>query len=160
MNVLSGAEFKILWYILRHTYGFQKNSDTISIPQIMKGIKKKTGEVLDVGTGIKDRTTVINALRKLEQWGFIKSEKRLGKTTRYYPLVQKPDYPSRETRRVGSRETRPTINNITIDNTDNTHLKEDLKNPFKVSEEKLKEMREFVNSQIRINNGSNFGGDE
>ena len=77
VNVLSGAEFKILWYILRHTYGFQKNSDTISIPQIMKGIKKKTGEVLDVGTGIKDRTTVINALRKLEQWGFIKSEKRI-----------------------------------------------------------------------------------
>ena len=89
VDQLSGSEFKILWYILRHTYGFQKSSDKISIPQIMRGIRKRSGEILDVGTGIKHRGTVVVALKKLEKLGFIRSVKRTGKTTEFYPLVQK-----------------------------------------------------------------------
>src|SRR5918998_799706 len=52
MAYLSGAELKVLLYIIRRTFGFKKDSDNISLRQICNGIKTREGEVLDKGTGL------------------------------------------------------------------------------------------------------------
>src|SRR5690606_35633492 len=67
---LSGAEVKVLLYICRRTFGWKKDSDTISISQMMGGIVKKSGEMLDRGTGLS-RDSVARAVKGLEQKGVI-----------------------------------------------------------------------------------------
>lgn len=89
IHTLSGAEFKVLWYILRHTYGYQKEADAISIKQLMFGIKKKNGTMVDGGTGIKHHITISRAVLALEKKGFITYKKIDGKTTIYKPLIRK-----------------------------------------------------------------------
>ena len=64
MAHLSGAELKVLLYIIRRTFGFKKDSDTISLNQICKGITTKRGEVLDRGTGLS-QNAVLHALKGL-----------------------------------------------------------------------------------------------
>jgi len=63
---LSGAEMKVLLYVCRRTFGFKKDSDTISLTQIADGITTKDGRVLDRGTGLSKRH-VQRALKSLEQ---------------------------------------------------------------------------------------------
>jgi phage replication O-like protein O len=70
MPSLTGGELKVLLYICRRTYGFQKDSDRISLSQISKGIITKTGRVLDHGTGLCKRH-VITALKTLEKKNII-----------------------------------------------------------------------------------------
>jgi len=74
VHKLSGSEFKILWYILRHTYGWQKDSDAISYRQFRLGIKKKNGEWLDRGTGM-GFGAIKKAIDGLVEKGFIEVEK-------------------------------------------------------------------------------------
>ena len=62
MAYLSGAELKVLLYIIRRTFGFKKDSDTISLKQICQGITTREGDVLDKGTGLSLSTVQI-ALR-------------------------------------------------------------------------------------------------
>ena len=52
MARLSGAEFKVLMYVARRTYGFGKDSDDISLNQIARGIRRRDGRTLDEGTGL------------------------------------------------------------------------------------------------------------
>jgi phage replication O-like protein O len=52
---LSGAELKVLLYIVRRTFGWKKDSDRISLSQFENGITRRTGEVLDGGTGLSSR---------------------------------------------------------------------------------------------------------
>ncbi|MBX9581989.1 MAG: replication protein, partial [Gemmataceae bacterium] len=52
MGELSGAEFKVLLYVARRTYGFGKDSDAISLNQLARGIRRRDGTVLDRGTGL------------------------------------------------------------------------------------------------------------
>jgi hypothetical protein len=75
MAELSGAELKVLLYIIRRTFGFKRQQDAISISQLVKGIIKKNGEVLDKGTGLSRATAVI-AAKSLEHRGFIVRIKR------------------------------------------------------------------------------------
>jgi hypothetical protein len=70
MPQLSGAELKVLLYICRRTFGFKKESDTISLHQIATGIKTRDGRVLDGGTGLCKRH-VIRALKALEKKNII-----------------------------------------------------------------------------------------
>lgn len=70
MAELSGAEFKVLLYIARRTYGFQKERDNISLTQIAEGIKRRDGTVLDRGTGIS-RRNVLRAVNTLEERGMV-----------------------------------------------------------------------------------------
>jgi len=49
---LSEAELRVLIYILRRTFGFKKESDTISLKQMVEGITKHDGQALDRGTGM------------------------------------------------------------------------------------------------------------
>src|SRR3954449_2239946 len=64
MAHLSGADLKVLMYIIRRTFGFKKDSDNISLNQICNGITTREGEVLDKGTGLSLSTVQI-ALREL-----------------------------------------------------------------------------------------------
>src|SRR4051812_23879191 len=48
---LDNAELRVLLYISRRTYGFKKSADDISISQMVDGIKRKDGTVLDGGAG-------------------------------------------------------------------------------------------------------------
>jgi phage replication O-like protein O len=87
---LSGAELKCLLYIMRHTFGWGKDSDRISISQLSRGIVTKQGRVLDRGTGLH-RSTVITAVASLEAKGIIRSEHNQardgGEDTKTYSVV-------------------------------------------------------------------------
>src|SRR4029078_3357277 len=67
---LSGAELKVLLYICRRTFGFKKESDTISISQMTDGIQKKDGNQLDRGAGVS-KDSVARAVKSLEEKGVI-----------------------------------------------------------------------------------------
>ncbi|MCB0094153.1 MAG: replication protein [Caldilineaceae bacterium] len=67
---LSGAEVKVLLYICRRTFGFKKDSDSISLNQMVNGIKKKDGGILDRGTGL-GKASVARAVKTLEEKGAI-----------------------------------------------------------------------------------------
>ncbi len=111
LSVLSGAEIKVMLYIIRRTLGFKKSTDAISLTQFEKGIVTKDNHVLDKGCGLS-RETICKALDSLEKRGCIKSQKSsnsknekainvysirfkgdqtvVGKSD--YPLVGKSDY--------------------------------------------------------------------
>src|SRR6266849_8116631 len=76
LSKLTGAECKVLLYIIRRTTGFKKTIDSISFTQFSKGIVTKEGKVLDTGTGLS-RETISKALAGLEAKGCIKSDKRV-----------------------------------------------------------------------------------
>src|SRR5258708_13009575 len=75
MTDLSGAELKVLLYIIRRTFGFKKTEDNISLSQMLNGITKKEGEVLDKGTGLSKKT-LLAALNTLEEKNIIITERR------------------------------------------------------------------------------------
>src|SRR6476661_5454193 len=71
LSRLGEAELKALLYIVRRTFGFKKDHDQISFNQFIRGITTQDGRVLDEGCGIRNRTTLSNALKSLEQLGII-----------------------------------------------------------------------------------------
>ena len=97
---LSGSEQKVLDYILRHTWGFDKVADEISLTQLEKGIQN-----FDGGTGLS-RPTIITALKGLIKKGFI--SKKPGEKANLYELVKNFNYLS--------KKSLPTIDNVTINN--------------------------------------------
>jgi hypothetical protein len=64
LQQLDNAELRVLLYIIRRTYGFKKSSDDISIGQMVDGITRKDGTVLDGGTGMA-KSSVTRALSGL-----------------------------------------------------------------------------------------------
>jgi phage replication O-like protein O len=72
---LSGAEVKVLLYIMRRTFGWKKDSDDISFSQICEGITKRGGEVLDSGTGLS-KSTAQKAIKGLTDKKVILAIKR------------------------------------------------------------------------------------
>jgi hypothetical protein len=75
LNQLSGAELKVVLYIIRRTFGFKKEADNISLNQICKGIATKDGRVLDHGTGLS-QSTVLTAVKGLLEKGVIVATRR------------------------------------------------------------------------------------
>lgn len=70
LSELSGAELKVLMYVVRRTFGFKRDSDHISLSQMVNGITKKDGVVLDRGTGlVKD--SVARATKSLAEKGIL-----------------------------------------------------------------------------------------
>ena len=61
---LDNCELRVLMYIIRRTFGFKKASDNIAISQMVEGITKRDGTILDRGTGLS-RASVKRALRGL-----------------------------------------------------------------------------------------------
>lgn len=70
MPFLKEGALKVMLYIFRHTYGWQKDVDCISISQFVNGIVTKRGKRLDYGTGL-GTSTVKEAITALIQGGYI-----------------------------------------------------------------------------------------
>ena len=67
---LTGAELKTLMYVVRRTFGFKKDSDHISLSQLVSGIKTRDGRILDRGTGLH-KDSVIAATKSLTTKGIL-----------------------------------------------------------------------------------------
>lgn len=61
---LSGAELKVLLYIVRRTFGWHQDEASISLNQMERG-RTVGGKVVDQGTGLT-RKTIYTAVRSLE----------------------------------------------------------------------------------------------
>ena len=70
MTQLTHAELKVLLYIIRRTFGFKKDTDSISLNQISNGITTKDGRELDRGAGLS-KQGAITAVQNLEEKGLI-----------------------------------------------------------------------------------------
>ncbi len=114
---LSSSELRVLLYIMRRTYGFQRNSDAISLSQFVDGIVADDGTYRDHGAGVS-KSAAAAALRSLEARGFIEvmraRDARLGDRPTTYtlrmaetvsiqrtPPVQPLDTPSPKTAQEG-----------------------------------------------------------
>ena len=75
---LSGSELKVLLYIIRRTFGFKKDSDNISLNQLLNGITTKERIVLDRGTGLTKKT-LLEAIKNLVEKNLILTERRRSK---------------------------------------------------------------------------------
>ena len=82
MPRLSGSEFKVLMYIVRRTFGFKKDSDTISLTQMTDGIKTRDGRQLDRGCGLA-RSTAVTALTGLIEKGIISAARNQSEARGY-----------------------------------------------------------------------------
>jgi len=93
---LSGAELKALLYIMRKTFGWKKESDNISINQMLEGVMSKAdGHVVDRGVGLTKKT-LLKALTSLEAKAIIlrtrrRSESRGNEPTTYRLNVQEDE---------------------------------------------------------------------
>jgi phage replication O-like protein O len=72
---LSGAELKVLLYIIRRTFGFKKESDNISLNQLLHGITTTEGIVLDRGTGLTKKT-LLETIKSLVEKKLIIAQRR------------------------------------------------------------------------------------
>jgi DNA-binding MarR family transcriptional regulator len=70
LSELSGAELKVILYLVRRTFGFQREADSVSLSQFCTGIVTRDGRRLDSGTGLA-RPSVFKALESLEKRGLI-----------------------------------------------------------------------------------------
>lgn len=82
MSQLSGNEFKILAYIVRKTWGFNKVEDKISYKQFLNGIVNKEGIKIFDGLGM-ERKTLMRNLANLEKKGFIEVNRSKGEINTY-----------------------------------------------------------------------------
>lgn len=93
---LKGAELKVLLYLIRKTFGYNKREgDSISLSQITKGTKTKEGKQIDKGTGLS-RKTAIEAIKFLEKAGLIdvirRKLKKSNNKINFYRLVTREEY--------------------------------------------------------------------
>ena len=72
---LTGAELKVLLYIIRRTFGFKRDSDNISLSQMLNGLQTRDGRTLDRGVGLSKKT-LLQALNSLEEQQVILTERR------------------------------------------------------------------------------------
>lgn len=70
MHELSGNEFKVLLYIVRRTYGFDKTEDAIALSQFQYGIIRHDGTRLDYGTGLS-KNNILRCINVLIEKGII-----------------------------------------------------------------------------------------
>lgn len=83
MPDLSGAELKVLLYIVRRTFGFGRQSCQITLDDMLNGRRGADGRVFDRGTGISSRGTVVAALRSLREAGVILADGPKGRAKAY-----------------------------------------------------------------------------
>jgi hypothetical protein len=69
MPFLNDGEARVLLYLCRRIYGFQRESDSISLDQFVHGIRHETGN-LDFGAGVS-RRGAMNALVILKEIGIV-----------------------------------------------------------------------------------------
>lgn len=69
----TGAELKVILYILRHTWGFRDDEKRITLDEFESGRRRADGTRFDEGTGLS-RPSIIDGLRRAETHGFINVE--------------------------------------------------------------------------------------
>ena len=84
MADLSASETKVLLYVMRRTFGFRRDSDIISIGQMVDGIRTEDGRALDHGTGLS-RRAVINGVNLLVERGVLIATRRVSAETGSQP---------------------------------------------------------------------------
>lgn len=89
MAYLSGAEFKVLCYIVRHTFGWRKEADAISLQQITSGIVRRDGTRLDNGTGLS-KAGAVAAIKRLEELHIIEAVRRTSVERGHEPTTYRP----------------------------------------------------------------------
>jgi hypothetical protein len=72
---VSGAELKVLLYVIRRTFGFKRESDNISLSQMLNGLRTRDGRVLDRGVGLSKKT-LLQAIKSLEEQNIILTQRR------------------------------------------------------------------------------------
>ena len=72
---LNEGELKCLLYIVRRTFGFQRETDNISLSQMVDGLVTSDGRRLDSGIGMS-KATVARSLKGLQDKGIITSQRR------------------------------------------------------------------------------------
>jgi len=76
LDILNGSELKVLLYIIRRTFGFKKESDNVSLNQIVNGIKKKDGSMQDYGTGLSKRSVQKAIIKLVEKNVILKTRRK------------------------------------------------------------------------------------
>lgn len=139
-HALTPTEQKVLDYILRHTWGFNKTADAIAHSQFLKGITKRDGTVVDSGTGIKDEKTIRKSLRGLEYKGFIVHKPIKGEQNIYqltinpcHEMVVVPENGITGVPKIGTRPLPKigTHNKGLINNNNSIPVSQEFKNSFK-----------------------------
>src|ERR687886_1796266 len=70
LTELSHAELRTLFYIIRRTLGFKRETDNISLKQMLDGLVSRNGDRLDKGVGLS-KPHLLRALRSLQEHGLI-----------------------------------------------------------------------------------------
>jgi hypothetical protein len=84
--LLDNAELRVLLYIIRRTYGFKRSTDDISISQMVDGITRKDGTVLDRGTGMS-KGSVTRGPRGLLEKGVILVRRNISRERGFEPTT-------------------------------------------------------------------------
>src|SRR5690242_19045423 len=74
-GILTDPELRVLLYLVRRTFGFKKETDEVSLSQIVHGIVTRDGKRLDWGAGVVKSTAVL-AVQGLEAKGIITVHRR------------------------------------------------------------------------------------
>jgi hypothetical protein len=70
LPLLTSEEWRVLCYLARRIFGFDKDSDRVSLSQFEKGIVTRTGTRLDSGCGL-GHTAISRALAGLIYFGLV-----------------------------------------------------------------------------------------
>lgn len=114
---LSGSESKVLDFILRRTWGWEKVSDRISLSQFAKG-----GRNIGNGTGLSQRQ-IVTAVQGLESKGYIHVKRQIGRINEYKLVVQEmqrsneeiSQAPSALPANAGVQKLQTTVDNVPIE---------------------------------------------
>ena len=97
VHKLKHSELLALLYIVRRTFGFRdrygeiKDGDRISLRQFHEGIVTRDGRRLDHGCGVRNKTSITEALKRLEELKLIRvrrsESKEKGNETTWYALA-------------------------------------------------------------------------
>ena len=71
---ISDAELRVLLYIIRRTFGFKKDSDTISLKQMTAGIITRDGRRLDFGAGLS-KASAARGIKGLVDKGIVLAQR-------------------------------------------------------------------------------------
>ena len=131
MGQLTGNEFKVLAYIVRKTWGFNKIEDQISYRQFLKGLYSKDG--VKVFDGIKMcEDTLKKCLNRLERGGFIEIDKKEGYASVYRLRYEEMPTPLKKSgggggkKLEGSPRKKPGDNNNVNNNVNNKNVETDV----------------------------------
>jgi len=75
---LTDPELRVLLYIIRKTFGWKKDSDNISLSQMVHGITARDGRILDGGAGLS-KASAARGIQGLTKKGIIKAVRNISK---------------------------------------------------------------------------------